>query len=66
MFVHWPGTVRCDFPVIATDFYPTLFRTRPVSVIRKGEWKLLLFHEEWQQSIGAPIPGDPNPEYLLR
>jgi len=25
----------------------TLFRTRPVSVIRKGDWKLLLFHEEW-------------------
>ncbi|WP_332914149.1 hypothetical protein [Algoriphagus boritolerans] len=25
----------------------TLFRTRPVSVIRKGDWKLLQFHEEW-------------------
>ena len=24
-----------------------LFRTRPVSVIRKRDWKLLLFHEEW-------------------
>jgi len=24
-----------------------LFRTRPVSVIRKGNWKLLLFYEEW-------------------
>ncbi len=24
-----------------------LFRTRPVSVVRKGDWKLLLFHEEW-------------------
>ena len=24
-----------------------LFRTRPVSVIRKGNWKLLMFHEEW-------------------
>jgi len=23
------------------------FRTRPVSVIRKGDWKLHLFHEEW-------------------
>ena len=25
----------------------TTFRTRPVSVIRKGDWKLLLYHEEW-------------------
>ena len=23
------------------------FRTRPVSVIRKGKWKLHLYHEEW-------------------
>ena len=23
------------------------FRTRPVSVIRKGQWKLHLYHEEW-------------------
>ena len=25
----------------------TGFRTRPISAIRKGEWKLHLFHEEW-------------------
>jgi len=25
----------------------TGFRTRPVTVIRKGDWKLHLFHEEW-------------------
>ena len=25
-----------------------VFRTRPVSVIRKGDWKLHLYHEEWQ------------------
>ena len=25
-----------------------MFRTRPVSVIRKGDWKLHLYHEEWQ------------------
>jgi len=29
------------------DRRDTLFRTRPVSVIRKGDWKLLLFWEEW-------------------
>ena len=23
------------------------FRTRPVGVIRKSDWKLLLFYEEW-------------------
>jgi len=25
----------------------TIFRARPVSVIRKGDWKLLMFIEEW-------------------
>ncbi|RYG62710.1 aryl-sulfate sulfohydrolase, partial [bacterium] len=29
-----------------------IFRTRPVSVIRKGDWKLLLYHEEWQLDGG--------------
>lgn len=24
-----------------------VFRTRPVTVIRKGDWKLFLYHEEW-------------------
>ena len=27
------------------------FRTRPVTTIRKGDWKLLLYHEEW--SLGG-------------
>jgi arylsulfatase A-like enzyme len=30
----------------------TGFRTRPVSVIRQGDWKLHLFHEEWQLDGG--------------
>ena len=30
----------------------TGFRTRPVSVIHKGEWKLHLFIEEWQLDGG--------------
>lgn len=30
-----------------------IFRTRPVSVIRKGDWKLLLYHEEWLLDGGA-------------
>ena len=29
-----------------------VFRTRPVSAIRKGDWKLLLYHEEWQLDGG--------------
>ena len=30
----------------------TGFRTRPVSVIHKGNWKLHLYHEEWQLDGG--------------
>jgi len=29
-----------------------VFRTRPVSVIHKGDWKLHLYHEEWQLDGG--------------
>jgi hypothetical protein len=29
-----------------------IFRTRPVSVIRKGDWKLLMYHEEWSLDGG--------------
>lgn len=28
------------------------FRTRPVTAIRKGDWKLLLYHEEWVLNDG--------------
>ena len=47
IFWHFPGYL--DRPVIrGRDLdVRTGFRTRPVSVIRKGEWKLHLFHEEW-------------------
>jgi len=43
VFWHFPGYL--DSPVIRGR--DTVFRTRPVSVIRKGEWKLFLYHEEW-------------------
>jgi arylsulfatase A-like enzyme len=43
MFWHFPGYL--DRPVIRGR--DPLFRTRPVSVIRKGDWKLHLYHEEW-------------------
>jgi len=47
IFWHFPGYL--DRPVIrgrALDVR-TGFRTRPISVIRRGDWKLHLFHEEW-------------------
>ena len=43
IFWHFPGYL--DRPV--TRGRDTDFRTRPVSVIRKGDWKLHLYHEEW-------------------
>lgn len=43
LFWHFPGYL--DKPVIRGR--DEIFRTRPVSVIRKGDWKLHLFHEEW-------------------
>jgi len=43
IFWHFPGYL--DRPV--TRGRDDKFRTRPVSVIRKGDWKLFLYHEEW-------------------
>jgi len=43
IFWHFPGYL--NKPVIRPR--DTVFRSRPVSVIRKGYWKLHLFHEEW-------------------
>ncbi len=48
IFWHFPGYL--DDPVIRGR--DTVFRTRPVSTIRKGDWKLLLYHEEWQLDGG--------------
>jgi arylsulfatase A-like enzyme len=48
IFWHFPGYL--DSPVIRGR--DPVFRTRPVSVIRKGEWKLHLYHEEWQLDGG--------------
>jgi arylsulfatase A-like enzyme len=43
IFWHFPGYL--DRPV--TRGRDPVFRTRPVSVIRKGDWKLHLYHEPW-------------------
>lgn len=48
IFWHFPGYL--DGPVPRGR--DPLFRTRPVSVIRKGDWKLHLYHEEWQLDGG--------------
>lgn len=43
LYWHFPGYL--DQPVPRGR--DPIFRTRPVSVIRKGDWKLFLYHEEW-------------------
>lgn len=48
VFWHFPGYL--DSPVLRGR--DPVFRTRPVSVIRKGDWKLHLYHEEWQLEGG--------------
>ncbi len=52
IFWHFPGYL--DEPVIRGRELDvrTGFRSRPVSVIRKGDWKLHLFLEEWQLDGG--------------
>jgi arylsulfatase A-like enzyme len=48
LFWHFPGYLDVAVP----RGRDPVFRTRPVSVIRKGDWKLLLYHEEWQLDGG--------------
>jgi arylsulfatase A-like enzyme len=48
IYWHFPGYL--NGPVIRGR--DPVFRTRPVSVIRKGDWKLHLYHEEWQLDGG--------------
>jgi arylsulfatase A-like enzyme/photosystem II stability/assembly factor-like uncharacterized protein len=52
IFWHFPGYL--DVPVIRGRERDVRagFRTCPVSVIRRGDWKLHLFHEEWQLDGG--------------
>lgn len=53
IFWHFPGYL--DDPVLRGR--DPDFRTRPVSVIRKGDWKLHLYHEEWQLDGGRETLG---------
>jgi arylsulfatase A-like enzyme len=41
---YWDGACEEDRDKI--------FRAKPVSVVRQGDWKLMLFHEEWQLDGG--------------
>ena len=46
IFWHFPAYLE-SYEGLRDESRDPVFRTRPVSVIRKGNWKLLLFHEEW-------------------
>ena len=46
IFWHFPAYLE-SYNGLKDQSRDTIFRTRPVSVIRKGDWKLLMFHEEW-------------------
>jgi arylsulfatase A-like enzyme len=48
IFWHFPGYLDRANPGARDN----VFRTRPVTVIRKGNWKLHLFHEEWSLEGG--------------
>jgi len=52
IFWHFPGYL--DTPVIRGRELDvqTGFRSRPITVIHKGDWKLHLYHEEWQLDGG--------------
>lgn len=51
LFWHFPGYLQA-YNGLKEDSRDPDFRTRPVSVIRKGDWKLLMFHEEWMLDGG--------------
>lgn len=44
LFWHFPGYLDKPYPQSRESTY---FRQRPSSMIRKGDWKLILYYEEW-------------------
>jgi arylsulfatase A-like enzyme len=48
IYWHFPGYL--DAPV--TRGRDPIFRTRPTTAMRSGDWKLHLYHEEWQLDGG--------------
>ncbi len=98
LFWHFPVYLQA-YNAAQNENRDSLFRTRPGSVIRKGEWKLHYYFEddgtelyhlgvdpgernnladredgkreeligelrEWWEETGAPIPREPNPEFV--
>jgi arylsulfatase A-like enzyme len=55
IFWHFPGYL--DTPVLRGR--DPIFRTRPVTVMRKGDYKLFVYHEEWLLDGGVSnVPGN--------
>jgi len=52
LFWHFPCYLEA-YKGMTDESRDPLFRTRPVSVIRKRDWKLLMFHEEWVLDGGS-------------
>ncbi len=46
LYWHFPAYLQ-SYQGLRDHSRDSIFRTRPVSVIREGRWKLLMFHEEW-------------------
>jgi aminopeptidase N len=46
LYWHFPAYLQA-YKGMTEESRDPIFRTRPVSVIRKQDWKLLMFHEEW-------------------
>jgi len=59
IFWHFPAYLNA-YQGMKEESRDTVFRTRPVSIIRKGEWKLLQFHEEWVLDGGQEKLPDNN------
>lgn len=59
LFWHFPAYLEA-YSGLKEDSRDTIFRSRPVSVIRKGNWKLLMFHEEWILNGGRERIKDNN------
>jgi arylsulfatase A-like enzyme len=52
IFWHFPGYLNNPVNRGRELDVRTGFRSRPVTVIRKGDWKLHFYHEEWQLDGG--------------
>jgi len=65
LFWHFPAYLQ-SYKGLKDESRDTFFRTRPVSVIRKGDWKLLMFHEEWSLDGGRTKMDENNSVELYK